>query len=184
MIITVTGSAGSGKSTVAKLLAQKLKYRHFSAGDLRRQIASERGMTIEEFNKLGETNPDTDRLADERLAELGKQDGIVVDGRLGWRFIPRSFKVFLRIDEKVAAERILKDHLAGKRRSERKLKTVNDVLDEIAERTRSDVARYKKWYHLDYRDPKHYDLVIDTTNLTPEQIVDRILIAAKKRSQD
>ncbi len=181
MIITISGHAGSGKSTVAKLLAKKLGFKHYSAGDLRRQLAQERGLTIEEFNTLGETDPSTDKLADERSTILAKtEDNFILDGRLGWKFIPQSFKIFLDVDPNVAAERSFKDHQAGKRPSEHPLSSVKEALAELKDRQASDTKRYKKLYNVTYDDPRHYDLVIDTSNNSIEQIVGQILDAIKK----
>ncbi len=53
-IITICGSLGSGKSSTAKLVAQKLKYQHFSSGDFMRKIALERGITLNELNVQAE----------------------------------------------------------------------------------------------------------------------------------
>jgi cytidylate kinase len=43
--------------------------------------------------------------------------------------------------------------------------------------------RYEKYYKLDFQDKKHYDLVVDTTDLTPEQVVGRILRAVKRKQR-
>jgi len=50
MIITIGGEPGSGKSTVANIVAQKLGYKHYSTGDLRGEIAMRHGLTIDELN--------------------------------------------------------------------------------------------------------------------------------------
>jgi cytidylate kinase len=57
MIITISGQACSGKTTVGKLLAKKLKYKFYDIGTLRKAAALARGMTIEEYNSYGMTHP-------------------------------------------------------------------------------------------------------------------------------
>ena len=57
MKITLSGKAGSGKTTLAKRLAKKLDYKQYSIGDLRGKMDQERGLTIDELNKIGEKNP-------------------------------------------------------------------------------------------------------------------------------
>lgn len=184
MIVTIGGDAGSGKSTVAQLLAKKLEYAYHSVGNLRRQMAAARGLTIEEYNKLGESDPSTDREPDEYQAKLGRtQDNFVLESRLGWKFIPKSFKVFLAVDEKVAAERILKDHKKKHRPSEQTIKTLDEAIKHIRERRKSDLLRYKKYYKIDHLDQKHYDFVIDTSKSTVEKVVDIILEEVKKRQK-
>ena len=114
MKITISGKAGSGKSTVAKLLSEKLKLRHYSIGDLMRAMASDKKMSLIELNKLAEKDKSIDFELDDRLKKLGKaKDNFVVDGRLTAFFIPNAeVRVFLDTDDKVRAERILKDKRA------------------------------------------------------------------------
>src|SRR3989338_808503 len=103
MRITISGKAGSGKSTVAKLLSEKLGLKHYSIGDLMRVMAVERGLTLVGLNKLAETDKSIDFELDNKLKELGKaKDNFVVDGRLTAFFIPDAeIKVFLDADDKV-----------------------------------------------------------------------------------
>lgn len=184
MIITLGGDAGSGKSTVAQAVAKKLNYKYYSVGNLRRQIAAARGLTIEEYNKLGESDPKTDTEADAYQEKLGKtEDNFVLESRLGWKFVPKSLKIFLTVDEKVAAERIFKDHKAGKRPSEKPMKSIKDAVKEIEERRKSDLLRYKKYYNVNHLDKKHYDIILDTTGKTIEQVADEVLIEVKKRKK-
>src|SRR3989338_1144631 len=160
MIITISGMPGSGKTTVAKKIAKNLKLKHYSTGDLRGEIALKHRMTIDELNKLGEKERWTDKEIDDYQKKIGKtQDNFIIDGRLGWYFIPHSIKIFLNVDLKEGAKRIFK---AGKRPDEKKYKNVNDALKEIKKRISSDKKRYKKYYHLNPYLRKHYDLVIDT----------------------
>jgi len=177
MIITIQGQAGSGKSSISKLLARRLGYKHYSIGDLRRQIAKKHGLTIAQLNKIGETEDWTDKEPDKLQEELGKkQDNFVIDGRTSFFFIPHSFKIYLHAELDVRARRVFRD--------ERKSEGYNSLKDaerELVNRERSDVHRYKKYYRLDITDMKHYDIVIDTTNLSKKQIVERILEAIKHK---
>ena len=89
MIITISGIAGSGKSTVAKLLAKKLNYKHYSIGDFMRQIAKERKLTLLELSKQAEKDNSIDKELDKKQIELGKtKDNFVIDSRLGFHFCP------------------------------------------------------------------------------------------------
>jgi len=179
MIITISGTAGSGKSTIGKLLAKKLGYKHYSMGDLRRKMADEMGLSLAEFNRLGETEAFTDKDADEYQKKLGKaEDDFVIDGRLSFYFIPHSVKLFLDADEKVRVNRIFGDF-----RDTEKFNSFEEARDAVAERHASDKKRYFKYYQIDCYDKKHYDLVVDTSMNQPDHSVDTIIEFLKGREQ-
>lgn len=174
MVITLSGVPGSGKSTVGKLVAQKLGYEYFSMGNLRGKMAIDKGLTIDELNRLGEKEDWTDRQADDYQKELGKtKDNLVVEGRLSWHFIPQSFKVFLTVDINEAARRTLQN--PEERPDEKKITSLAEAKKVAEERLASDKKRYLQYYGLDYTDPKNYDLVIDTTNTPAEEIARQII---------
>ena len=177
MIINISGPVGSGKGTVARILAERLGYRHLSTGDFRRIEAKKRGMTLEEFNKLGETEAFTDRDADDwqrRLGETG--DDIVLDSRLGWYFIPDSVKIYLDVDDDVAAQRVFTDRQNKNRINQAITDSIEEQKRLSIERDESDKRRYQKIYGIeDFTDPSYYDLVIDTSNFKPEEIVHQII---------
>lgn len=180
MIITLSGYPGSGKSSVARLVAQRLGMKRSSMGDLRRQLAQERGMTIDEWNALGETSDETDVPVDERQRTLGKQeDNFIIDGRISWYFIPHSFKVFLDVDPVEGARRIFAHAKEGARMSEKTYASADEVRKQAMERSASDNVRYGKYYGIRWDDKSRFDLVIDTTSASPEDIAERIIEAAK-----
>lgn len=179
MIITISGQAGSGKSTVARMLAKRLGYKHYSIGDMRRQIALRMGKTLKELNKLGEERDFTDRDVDDFQRELGeKEDSFVIDGRLSFHFIPHSVKVYLKADLKTRAQRVLKDE-----RKTEKLKDLEHAVRDLRIREKSDNKRYKIYYNLNCNDRKHYDLVIDTTKISARGVVERIMEFLERRGE-
>ena len=96
MIITISGQAGSGKSTVASLVSKALHFKHYSIGDMRRKMAEERGLTLTQLNKLGETQDFTDREVDDFQRRIGQEeDDFAIDGRTSWYFIPHSIAIYL-----------------------------------------------------------------------------------------
>ena len=183
MIITISGVPGSGKSTVAKLVAQRLGFRHYSAGDFMREIAAKRHLSLLEISKKAEKDLSIDRELDERTGKLGKEeDDFVMDSRLAYHFIPKSFKVFLMADEKAAAKRIFGDVKSKKkgRNVEKESVTLAATVAAIRKRKESERLRYKKYYGLNPYDEKQYDLVVDTTKKTPEKVVAKVIEAVKK----
>ncbi len=178
MIITISGKAGSGKSTVAKLLSAKFRLKHYSIGDLMRVIAIEKGLSLMELNKLAEKDKSIDFELDSKLKELGKtKDNFVVDGRLTAFFIPHAdIRVFLDADDKVRAKRILLD-----KRQHEKSKNLKEAINNVKKREESEKKRYKKYYGVDYLDKKLYNYIIDTTKLTRQQVVDKIIKFVKTK---
>ncbi|MAG38944.1 cytidylate kinase [Candidatus Woesearchaeota archaeon] len=171
MIITISGMAGSGKSTVAKILAKKLDFKHYSIGDMRRKMALSKRITLSELNKVGEKKFFTDKEVDEFQSTLAKkEDDFVIDGRLSYHFIPLSFKVFLNAELKERAKRVLKDN-----RREEKFIDIENAKNELIQRKKSDIKRYEQYYDINPFKEKGYDLVIDTTNLSVEEVVKKIL---------
>jgi cytidylate kinase len=185
MIISISGVPGSGKSSTAKILAEKLGMTMYSMGGLRGKMALERGITIDELNKIGETDHTTDTQVDDYQRELGKtEDTFVIEGRLSWHFIPQSFKIFLDCDPRVAAERIYGSRNLQDRQDEPMYASIEQAQTEIANRVASDIRRYDTIYQVDYRNPSNFDLVLDTTtNPGPEATADAIIAELKKRGR-
>jgi len=166
MIITIGGYPGSGKSTAASYLAKKFKLKHMSIGDFRREMAMKRGMTLEELNKLGEKQAFTDKEADDFLKKLGKKDNLIIDARLGWHFIPKSVKIFLKVKPEAGAERIFRE----KRESEKKYKNISEVVKANKKRIESDIKRYRKYYGLNPYNISNYDIIIDTSAMSIKEM--------------
>ncbi len=171
MIITISGTPGSGKSTIARLLAKRLGYKHYSVGDFMRKIAKEKNVTLLGLSRIAENSFEIDKKLDRMQMGLRKQDNFVLDSRLGWHFLPNSLKIFLEVDEKTAAKRIYRDI----RKEEKENMTLEGTEKSVRRRIKSEKERYMKYYRLDPHDRGHYDLVIDTGNMDPDKIVARIL---------
>jgi len=177
VIITISGRPGSGKSVVAARVAEVLGVPHVSAGDFMREMAAEGGVSILELSRSAQGSDTIDREIDARTVRLASEDGdFVMDARLGWHFIPKSFKVFLDVSLEEAARRVFE---AG-RGAERENVDLNSTMAAIEARTESERQRYLEFYGLDYVDHEHYDFVQDTSNVSIDQVVAAIVSEAQK----
>ncbi len=177
MLITISGDAGSGKSTLAKKLEAALSFPRLYVGGIRRQMAQEMGMTLEEFNTWSETNPDGDIPVDQRVVEeVKKLDNAIVEGRVMYHFLPESIKIFVTVDTRVAAERVFNELSQDDSRNEANdLTSIEAVEQSLITRKASDDARYKKYYQIDVFNPDNYDLVIDSSHLSIDEVFDKAM---------
>lgn len=175
--ITITGDLGSGKSLISRLLESKLGYRVVSTGAIQRRIAAEHGMNTLELNKYSETHPEIDEIIDNAVRDISKSEDLaIIDSRLAWFFIPESFKVYLSVDVEVAARRIFNDDSRTTETYESHKKAVLD----IAARKKSENKRYITLYGADCNNMESFDLLLDTSDSTPEEVVTSILNAYEK----
>ena len=183
MIITISGTAGSGKSTVAKNLIKALDAERIYVGGIRREIARKKGMTLIELNEYAKTNPETDVDVDNSAAaearNLEKKGKIVVvEGRVQFHFIPESIKIFMKVDPEHSAKRIWKemqDKAAKETRNEGDPKSLEELHEWLQQRDENDAQRYLKYYGFDHREEKHYDLVVDTSFITADEAAKKVL---------
>jgi len=175
MKITITGALYSGKSTVARAISKALDYTYFSVGDLQRKIAVEKGMSITEYNKYMLQN-NLDNEVDNKTLEIGKEkDNFIFDARLAWHFIPDSYKIYLKVDLDVAVNRAMTDE----RGKSEKYASKEEAKESITERRRLEVSRFKDIYNIDINQESNYDLVIDTSNISMEGVIQEAIDKVK-----
>ena len=170
-IISVTGDLGSGKSTVSKILVERLNYDYIYTGKIQRELADKYQMTTLELNQFAETHPEIDEEIDATFKSLNDSTELIADSRLAWFFIPKSFKVFLKTEVKVAAERISNDKL---RKSEKYVSKEEAVRDLIA-RKQSENKRYMELYGADCSNLSNFDFAIDSSHIAPEKVAEKII---------
>jgi cytidylate kinase len=168
MLVTISGPAGSGKSTAAAALAEALDYDHVSGGDIFRDLAVERGITPLELNKLAEDDDGIDRDLDRRLRGIAEtRDDVVLESRLaGWMAGEHAdFRIWLDAPLSVRARRI----------ADREDKPVEVAREETRERRDSEARRYREYYGIDVEELGIYDLSVNTARLSPGAVLDVIL---------
>lgn len=171
-IITISGKPGSGKSSTADKVADMLHYTRHSSGDMVRTILQRQGLTLKEYNEKAMDDHALDTKIDEYLRNLRNKNDIVIDSRLGFYWIPESFKVYLDLDIQVATVRIYKDAVSNNMRmkSGEKVNSLDLVAKQVKGRMETERERFRTLYNVDPYNTSRFDLVIDTSRHSPQTV--------------
>ncbi|MCK4381159.1 MAG: AAA family ATPase [Candidatus Lokiarchaeota archaeon] len=178
MILSISGLHGTGKSTIGKLIADKLGIQYYSTGQAFRDLAQEMNMTLEEYSKYVEENPEIDKDLDNKIIGIAKKGNIIIDSQLSGYILKSvaDFKVLLICPLEVRIKRM----------TERDNTTYEQKLKETKLREKSELERFKHLYNIDLSDQKEiqhiYDLILNTENLTVEKIVEKILLTLERNN--
>ena len=170
LIIAVSGKSGCGNTTISKIAADRLglKFINYTF----RSLAEETGKSLEELLKLAAADDSYDKELDKRQVQLAREsNGCVIGSRLAiWMLQEADFKVYLKAKAETRAARIVK----------REGGDMQAIAEFTKERDRQDNIRYKRIYNIDNDDYQFADLIIDTDDLTPDQIVQLIIDGVEK----
>jgi predicted cytidylate kinase len=176
--VTVGGPPGSGTSTLCRLLKEELDIEYIYAGEIFRNRARELGLTLAEFSDVCEEDPSHDRKLDEEMVHLAKRGNVLLEGRMIGPLCKKegisSYRIYMHAEPRVRAERL----------QERDGGDLEGVIRQMMEREESEAVRYRDIYGMDPRDPSHYDLVLDSTDITPEQEMDIVLDGLKGKGYE
>ena len=171
-IITLSGKPGSGKSSTADKVAELLSYTRYSAGDIVRNLLRKHNLSLDEFNRRAQTDHEIDYMIDEELRNLRTQKDIVVDSRLGFYWIPESFKVYLDLDDDIAMARIFKDITENASRVAEggSTSSLQEVQQQVRDRMNNERKRFVAMYGTDPFKTANFDLVINTSRHSPQTV--------------
>ncbi len=183
MIISFNGDHGSGKSTIAEKVSGALGYSRFYIGQIFRDMAKEKGMTLEDFQKLHKYDSSADKAVDDYVVKLSNEnDKFIIESRTAWYFIPKSLKIYLKVSDQEAARRILKEINSENRKNELiDISSEEEIIKNLQDRKERDDDRYRRYYGINIREEKNYDFVLDTTNLSIEEVFEKVMDFIKSK---
>ena len=159
---------------MARRVASGLGIEHLDGGSVFRTLAGEAGLALPEFAARAEQDDAIDRALDARLTARARAGGVVLESRLaGWLVTQAdiaALRVWIGCDEAVRAARVA----ARDGGSAPEALLVNRV------REASEQRRYREYYGIDLLDLAPYDLVLDSSERLPDELVDEIRAAAEK----
>jgi cytidylate kinase len=170
-VITIGGLHGTGKSSVADLISKRFGLRRVSAGIIFRQLAEERGLTLEEFSRVAEEEVGIDRLIDDRLKAEAERGNVVIDGQLaGWMAGENAdLNILLTAEDDTRIRRI----------ADRDCRDYEAALKETKAREASEAERYLEYYGVDLSDISIYDLIVNTELYDLDEVVDIVAAAVE-----
>lgn len=163
-LVTISGPPGSGKSHCASRLAEVYGVPHYSAGSIFREMAKERGVSLEALSEASIRDPSIDKEIDRRTEEFAKRGGCILEGRLVSWFAGSSPRLsfYLNAPFEVRAQRI----------AQREKITIEEARAKTMERQELERRRYLSLYGIDISDLSRYDFVVNTSIWGKEEIVD------------
>ena len=112
-----------------------------------------------------------DREVDDYLRNLNEaQEHLVLDSRMAWHFIERALKIRLAVDPDVAVERIFNDQERARSWNDT-FPDMETAMREVESRRQSEISRYQALYGVNIGDDANFDLVINTSHKTQEEVM-------------
>ena len=169
--IAISGKSGCGNTTVSRLLADALGIRFINFTF--RSLAQEKGLSLEEVLALAAKDDSWDKEVDTRQVEMARKNGgCVLGSRLAiWMLPEANLKIFLTASPEIRARRI----------QGRDGESLCEVAKFTASRDRQDHERYLRIYNINNDDYSFADLVIDTVDIDPPEIVKLIIAELNKK---
>jgi predicted cytidylate kinase len=175
MLISVSGPPGSGTTTAASGVASALGLDLVHGGEVFRTMAAEHGMSLREFGRYAAAQPEVDVELDRRLAVAARVGDVVIESRLAAWVLHNEgldgLRVWIDCDDKLRAERV----------AVRESITIDQALRDNAERESVEHQRYQALYGIDLGDLSVYNLVLDSGTLGKDDVIERIVVAARAR---
>ncbi len=169
LTIAVAGLTGSGKNTLGELLAKKLKLRVVCPTF--KDLAKREGVSLMEFQKRAEKDPNIDKKFDAELKEQAKNGRCIVTTWLGPWMVDADLRVWVFAPQNIRAARI----------SKRDGMTLEQAERHVRERDERNRQRYLKVYGIDIYNHDMFDLCINNEKITPEQSMKLVLLLLKLR---
>lgn len=183
-IITVSGRIASGSTTLAKELSKKLHWRHIEGGEIFWEAVRKRLSLDPKQTNL--RPDDEDVLFDKKLKEILENDKeLILEAKLA-AFNSQGINGIFRIlvvcedDDGEDQTQIRIDRLAN-----RDHHPVKEAKEEVLERERNDLEKWRKLYAHDdqnwtYYNKSYYDLVINTYRLGVQEAFEKAFSEFKK----
>lgn len=171
MVVAISGPPGVGSSTTGELIAKKLKLKFFSVGKYFKKFSKEEKedkaalqLLKTKFGSGRELHENMDRMQ----IEKAKRGNIVIESTLALHFLKdvANYKIWMEASLKTRAKRTAK----------RDKIPFEKALKEMKKRQGMERKLFKKIYGFDYfNEKKDANFVIDNSNLTINQTVNKIL---------
>lgn len=182
MKITIGGASGTGTSTIAKKLAEKYNLKVYSGGGMQRMNAAKCGMTIEEYDVFIKQHPELDQEIEKTQIEIGKtEDNFVMESRLAWYAVPDSLKIKLECDLDTRIKRIV----SGGKEEDRVAHMEEDFETTKTKTLKRESTYDDRWftlYGVNWNDDKNFDLIINTTNIGVDEVLEKIVNFISEKS--
>lgn len=163
--ITISGRIGSGATTLAKKLSEKLGWKMVEGGEIMGRINESVGASIFEPNK----RPDHFDLEYEEMVKkiLKEEDRRIIQSHLAGfdaQGIDGVFKIFITCEDE---DEIDKADIRIDRLVNRDKISVEDAKHEVNEREKRDLEKWRRLYadndqEWNYWKKEYYDLIINT----------------------
>ncbi|SDQ62215.1 (d)CMP kinase [Natronobacterium texcoconense] len=172
LFITVSGPPGCGATTLCNRLAEAIGCPYVSGGDIFRELAEERELSLTQLTAKAEASDEIDRALDQRLQTIAEKWGMankpfILESRLaGWLAGDRAdLRIWLDAPEEVRARRI-EDRV--------------ETEAEMRVREVSEAGRYESYYEIDIDDREFYDLSINTARWSKEGVFELVRMALEE----
>lgn len=185
--VIVAGMAGSGKNTVAKMIAKKYKLDFLCASDILKEMAIKEGYATGgsdwwdseqgiKFLNQRKADPQFDKRLDKIVMQRAEKGGVsMTSWVMPWLFNGDSIKIWLNASRGERAKRIVsRDKIS-----------LEEAVKIVDKRDKENREHYKNLYGYEIdKDLDVFDLIVDTDGIKPDVVMKKIDAYIKSRAGD
>ncbi|MEF8778195.1 MAG: AAA family ATPase [Natronomonas sp.] len=176
LFITVSGPPGCGVTTLCEALSERLDCGYVSGGEVFREIADDRGMSLSQLTAEASSSDELDRELDRRLQRIAEKWGdadnaFILESRLAGYLAADHADLRIWLD---APEEVRVDRTADREEISAEMR-VREVIEE---------KRYETYYGVDLGNRSFYDLSINTARWSPEMTLSIVTTAIEGYDPD